>query len=455
MINQRPIAGYGPSLYHDPILAIRNHAAMNTSSAPLAEAPEEALPRTVLDRVRHVLAIDDDEFVCKVVGSQIRGLCQAEVTTSPGNADTVRLLNEGGPYDLILLDLSMPKFDGIQLMRLVAARQASAAVVFMSSSGRKLLTAARDLAANRGLRVLPVLEKPVSRADLRNTLMLLAEEGPRARSHVASAAFRPTAGELRSAINAYEIEVYVQPQIRASTGELHGVEALARWNSVKHGFVPPDLFIKMAEEHQMVDDLTDQVLKKSLIACAAWKNEGIHTRISVNAPISSMSNLLLPDTIAALIERYKLDADQLTMEITETGIMLDQERALDVLARLRLRGIGLAIDDFGCGHSTFQQIRRMPFNELKIDCSFVINMFTDHDSRSIVRSSLDLARELDMHSVAEGVETLEHWQALAEMHCDILQGYYIAKPFPSNQLPAWLARNANKLRNPTAGIVLA
>ena len=412
---------------------------MNSTPERSTEDREDALPRAVVDRLRRILIIDDDEFVCKVVAAQIRSLCAADVTTTFGDATTVRLLNEGGPFDLIISDLAMPKFDGIQLMRLVAARQTSAALVFISSSSRKLLSVARELAVNRGLRVLPPLEKPLKRSDLYLTLLRFADDAPNARKKRPPVSI-PSIAELREALNQFEIEVYVQPQVYASNGQLYGVEALARWNSGTHGFVPPDIFVKMAEQHGMVDTLTDQILKKSLSACSAWKSAGIDTRISVNAPISSMSNLMLPDTVAALIDRFQLRADQLTMEITETGILTDEQRALDVLARMRLRGIGLAIDDFGCGHSTFQQIRRMPFSELKIDCSFVMNMFIDPDSRSIVRSSLDLARELDMHSVAEGVETIEHWDALAEMHCDVLQGYYIAKPFPAVQLPEWLAR---------------
>ena len=429
------------------LLALRARDAVNTSIAPPAEDVKDALPRALLERINYVLVIDDDEFVCKVIANHIRALCPAQITTSQGDAGTVRLLNEGGPFDLIISDLSMPQFDGIQLMRLVATRQTAAAIVFVSSSGRKLLSAAKELAINRGLRVLPVLEKPVSRNDIRSMLLQLTADAPNKK--VQSAFSSPSVAELHSAIAAFEIDVHVQPQINAGTGELYGVEALARWNSVKHGMVPPDVFVKMAEENGLIDDLTDLVLKKSLLACATWKKAGIETRISVNSPISSLSNLMLPNTITKLMELYSLRPDQLTVEITETSFLKDQERALDVVTRLRLRGVGLAIDDFGCGHSTFQHIRRMPFNELKIDCSFVMNMLVDHDSMSIVRSSLNLAHELGMHAVAEGVETLEHWQALAEMGCDVLQGYYIAKPFPATQFPAWLEREAKEPRAST------
>ncbi|HSW12361.1 MAG TPA: EAL domain-containing protein, partial [Solimonas sp.] len=247
-----------------------------------------------------------------------------------------------------------------------------------------------------------------------------------------------TVAALQAAIANYEIEIYVQPQMDARSGALHGVEALARWNSPAHGFVPPDRFVALAEEHGLIGDLTELVLKKSLVACSRWNQAGLQTRISVNAPIAAMCDLMLPDTILTQLERMELQPGQLTLEITETGVLQNMERALDVLARLRLRGIGLAIDDFGCGHSTFQQLRRLPFSELKVDCSFVMKMLSDRDAHNIVRSCLDLARDLELQAVAEGVETQQHWDALAQMGCPLLQGYHIAKPFPAAQLPAWL-----------------
>lgn len=419
---------------------------MNSSAAQTLADDDRALPRDVLERVRHALVIDDDDFVCKVVAGQLRSLGIEKVAMSSGGPDTVRLLNEGGPFDLIVSDLCMPKFDGIQLMRLVAARQSAAAVLYISSSGHKLLAAARDLAAERGLRVLPAQEKPVVRERLRDALLELRSGTPTPRSNAAAPASAPGVSELRQAIAEYEIQVFVQPQIDARSGELHGVEALARWPSARHGSVSPDHFIALAENNELIDELTELVLKKSLFACAKWVSAGLDTRISVNAPVASMSSLVLPDTILAQLERLDLRADQLTMEITETGFLKDQQKALDVLARLRLRGIGLAIDDFGCGHSTFQQLRRMPFSELKIDRSFVLGLFTDRDARSIVRSSLELARELELYAVAEGVETSAHAAALAQMGCEVLQGFFLARPFPADQLPAWWRQNGERLR---------
>jgi EAL domain-containing protein (putative c-di-GMP-specific phosphodiesterase class I) len=252
--------------------------------------------------------------------------------------------------------------------------------------------------------------------------------------------------ELRSALRNEEIKLYLQPQLDARDGSLHGVEALARWISPVHGVVPPTCFIELAEQNGLIDELTESILGKSLAACGGWNRAGLRTRISVNTPISSMCSLVLPDTIAALCQRRGLEPQQLTLEITESGLMQDPVRALDVLTRLRLRGVDLAIDDFGCGYSSLQQLKRMPFNELKIDCSFVMSMLRDAESRGIVKSSLNLCRELGLRSVAEGVESAAHWDALLELDCDMVQGYHIARPFPAEQMLEWNSRRAPVLR---------
>jgi EAL domain-containing protein (putative c-di-GMP-specific phosphodiesterase class I)/FixJ family two-component response regulator len=408
-----------------------------------ADRVRNARPQAV-NAAGGALVIDDDEFVCRAVAAQLRGVGATPVATVADGLEAARLLNQGGPYQLIVSDLSMPTFDGIQMMRLIAARQPQAAVLLMSSAGSRLLSSAEALARGRGLRVMGALAKPLQLDDLRRVMKELVQPPAAVKASLAPAA--PDAAELREAFNGEQIRVYVQPQIDVQTGELHGVEALARWDSPRRGLVPPACFIPLAERHGLIDALTESMLAKSLAACGAWRKAGLVTRISVNTPISSMCSLVLPDTIVALAERRGLAPQQLTLEITESGFMEDPVRALDVLTRLRLRGVDLAIDDFGCGYSSLQQLKQMPFNELKIDCSFVMAMLRDPESRSIVKSSIQLCRELGMRSVAEGVESRAHWDALRELGCDVLQGYHVSRPFPVEQFPAWCSRHAASFR---------
>lgn len=404
------------------------------------QSSQTASPAAAAGGHLRALIIDDDVFVGRTVAGQLRSAGLDDVVVVADGHEAVCLLNENRPFSLIISDLSMPKFDGVQIMRLIAARQTQAAVLFMSGAGGKLLASVEDLARSRGLHVVGAWPKPLRMDDLRRVVAELGSgRGGIAAKAVAAAA---TPSELRAALKNEEIQVYVQPQLDARSGALHGVEALARWNSPVHGWVSPAYFIELADLNDLIDELTESMLTNSLAACGAWQRGGLRTRISVNAPISSMCNLVLPDTIVALAARRGLETDQLTLEITESGMMRDPVRALDVLTRLRLRGADLAIDDFGCGYSSLQQLKRMPFNELKIDCSFVMSMLKDSEARSIVKSSLELCRELGLRSVAEGVESAAHWDALAKMGCDVVQGFYIARPFPASKLPAWWEKHA-------------
>ena len=391
-----------------------------------------ALPRCA----RRVLIVDDDEFICHTLAHQLRSMGAADVTAVSDEPEAVRLLNgDGEVYSLIVSDLSMPKVDGIQLMRLIAARQSGTAVLFISAAGRKLLTSAEELARERGLRV-TALEKPIKLEELRRALTELdsaAAQAPAGRQQPV-----PSAADLRKGLEDDEIQVYVQPQLDARSGELRGVEALARWYSPKHGLVMPDHFVDLAQRSGLIDTFTGQMLAKSVAHAAQWQEAGIHPQLAVNTPVSSMSRLHLPDTIAGLLKRHGIAAERLTLEITEATVMHDALRSLDALTRLRLRGISLAIDDFGCGNSSLQYLKRMPFNELKVDASFVKAMFRDPEAHTLVRSSIGLARELGLRSIAEGVESQEHWDAVASMGVDAVQGFYVARAFPAAQLPEWL-----------------
>ena len=395
------------------------------------------------ERLR-VLVIDDDAFVIATLAAQLRGLGIIDIVTVSESPKAVCMLNQAPLFDLIVTDLSLPEIDGIQLLRLVHVRQSQAAVILISSFNEKLLATAEDLARSRGLRVLGALHKPVPTFQLR-LLIARALEGER-KPVAQTECPEFSSADLRRAIAADEIKVFVQPQLDCKTGVLEGVEALARWVSPEHGIIPPYRFIGLAERSGLIDEITELMLRRSIISCGAWKRFGLLSRISVNAPISSLCSLSLPDTISDLIKSSGLDTEQLVIEVTESGFMQDRVRSLDVLTRLRLRGVGLAIDDFGCGYSSLQQLKRVPFTELKIDCSFVMSMLSDAASYSIVKSSLGLARDLGMRSVAEGVESRAHWEALARLGCDVVQGYHVARPFPVEQLPRWLEKSAAEFR---------
>jgi diguanylate cyclase (GGDEF)-like protein len=244
--------------------------------------------------------------------------------------------------------------------------------------------------------------------------------------------------ELRRAIDVGELVLHYQPKADLRTSEVHGVEALVRWSHPKRGLVPPDEFIPLAQKTGVIVPLTFFVLNEALRQCRTWKLEGLDLCVGVNLSARNLLDVHLPDTVGELLAKWEVSPSLLELEITESTILADPIRAMHVLSRLSDMGVRLAIDDFGTGYSSLAYLKRLPVDELKIDKSFVQGMEEDENDAVIVRSTIDLGRNLGLRVVAEGVETAEAWRRLAALGCDIAQGYYLSRPIPAAELAAWL-----------------
>jgi EAL domain-containing protein (putative c-di-GMP-specific phosphodiesterase class I) len=210
-----------------------------------------------------------------------------------------------------------------------------------------------------------------------------------------------------------------------------GAEALARWEHPSYGMVAPDEFIPIAEHTGLIGMLTDHVLESALRQCKSWRQLGFALNVAVNLSVRSLMDRDLPDRVGAVLAEVGLPAGALTLEITEGTIMADPVRTLEVLHRLAAMGITLSIDDFGTGYSSLSYLKRLPVHEVKIDKSFVHHMVTDDDDQVIVRSVVDLARNLRLTVTAEGVEDAATWDRLVELGCDSVQGNYLRSPLPA------------------------
>ncbi len=247
-------------------------------------------------------------------------------------------------------------------------------------------------------------------------------------------------GELRQAIELEQLEVHVQPKARLATGEVTSVEALVRWRHPVHGLVPPDEFVPVAERTGLIGPLTHLVLKTSLQACAQWRAAGRQVGVAVNLSARSLTDLDLVDDVASLLRRYAVPPELLTLEITESSVMTDPARTMGLLLRLHDMGVRLSVDDFGTGYSSLSYLKRLPVDEVKIDKSFVTHMVTDADDLTIVRSIIDLAGNLALEVVAEGVEDGPAWDRLRELGCAYAQGWHLGRPMPVADLLGWLDR---------------
>jgi len=341
--------------------------------------------------------------------------------------------------DVIVLDLMMPGVDGIEIIRFLSDVGCDALLILISGFDPGVLHSAQKLAAEQGLNFSGSLSKPFRHMDLHRLLNgLHIEPRRKAPSSSISSCDIPTANELRAAFRNNELVVYYQPKINLQNGAVAALEALVRWQHPNHGLLYPNLFIPMAEQQGLIDDLTWVVLNQVAIQCRAWRSAGIELPVAVNMSANTLRELDLPERITSLVNEHAIEASQLVLEVTETALMQELTKSLDILTRLRMKGFQLSIDDFGTGYSSLEQLHRAPFSELKIDRSFVLDMANDKEACSIVETVIALGHKLGMKVVAEGIETQANLDQLTAMGCDLGQGYHIARPQPDEAVTAWL-----------------
>ena len=256
-------------------------------------------------------------------------------------------------------------------------------------------------------------------------------------------------GELRRAIENDELRLHYQPKVSFKTGQVIRVEALVRWQHPEQGLIPPDRFIPLAENTGLIRPLSQWVLNTALGQYHEWRARGARVSMAVNLSMHNLQEPELPAQIGGLLARWGIPPSELVLEITETTLMADPVRTKDVLSRLRGMGVQLAIDDFGVGHSTFSYLKHLPVNEIKIDRSFVQDMLVNENDSAIVRSTIDLAHNLGMEVVAEGVENEETWLQLAGLGCDVAQGYFLSRPLPVDEFTEWLVKSRWDLESST------
>ncbi len=247
------------------------------------------------------------------------------------------------------------------------------------------------------------------------------------------------AADLRDAIPAGELEVHYQPQLDMSTGLVIGAEALVRWAHPRLGQLRPDQFIPAAENTGAIDALTFHVLEAAAATCAGWHRRGWDLDVSVNLSARNLTNARFSREVDAILTRVGLPASSLTLELTESSVMTEAERAMKTINELHELGIALSIDDFGTGYSSLAHLRRLPVTEIKVDKSFVFDLTTSESDEAIVRSMIELGHNLGLTVVVEGVETVEVRNRLQELGSDRLQGYLLSRPLAASAFEHWMS----------------
>lgn len=250
--------------------------------------------------------------------------------------------------------------------------------------------------------------------------------------------------ELRQAIDQDQLSLYYQPKMSLKTDQCVGVEALIRWDHLDRGLILPNMFIESAEKSGTIKPLTQWVLRTALAQFSQWYNQGFHIDLSVNISARDFQDPDLLTLIEKLLSDSGFEPSRLILELTESAVMTDSQKAFDALSRLDKMGVKLAIDDFGTGHSSLNYLKRLPVDELKIDKSFVRDMSTSKYDAAIVRSTIDLAHNLELHVVAEGVEDQSSLDLLKDMGCDTVQGFFKSRPLAEKIIPDFLSINTKK-----------
>jgi EAL domain-containing protein (putative c-di-GMP-specific phosphodiesterase class I)/FixJ family two-component response regulator len=382
--------------------------------------------------------LDDDAAVGQTIQWIAESLgFEAEFVTRP--EEFFLRLEQKSP-DIITIDLVMPELDGVEIMRLLAERKSRAKIVISSGMGTRVLDAAQRSASEHGLSILGVISKPISKEALR----LLVGNGsecdqpPSVETPSPSRdEFEVTRSDLQNALDRHEFILAYQPKIQCKSGATAGFEALVRWKHPDRGIVMPDSFIPAMENTGLIDALTGQIFEQSL----EWFSQSFsqsNPKLSLNISAKSLVDIQMADNLSALCRRYQIDTECIVLELTETSAMVDPILSLDVLTRLRMKGFQLSIDDFGTGFSSMIQLVRLPFSEIKVDKSFVMQAPHSSESRSVIKSIVELGHSLGLLVTAEGVENLKTLDYLNSLGCDLAQGYFIARPMPGEAARKWV-----------------
>lgn len=339
--------------------------------------------------------------------------------------------------DVVLVDLDMPGMDGVEFIGIVAQDRLAHSIAVVSAMEPALLHTVQVMAKASGLRVLGCIEKPLTPGKL-TTVLSLYESGPGPTAMPSDV--EVSLEEVRDALAHGDITAHFQPQAEFGNGKIVGVEALARWRLADGRMVPPAVFVPLMEAGGLVDELTSLMLVQACAWSKRWQARDLDLRVSVNVSAQNLTGPEVADRYEAVLREHGVNPEHIVLEITESSVMSDTARGLGMLARLRLKGFGLSVDDFGTGYSSLSQLSQIPFTELKIDRGFVSGAPTQPRKRAMIETSLDLARKLDLCVVAEGVETDDEWQLLAQLGCDCAQGYLISAPVPGEELPDAIQR---------------
>ncbi|WP_229261660.1 EAL domain-containing response regulator [Duganella margarita] len=398
---------------------------------------------------RRVLVVEDSAVQRGYLVGLLKQLAFGEIFEAADGNEALQLLERerNDRIFLVLTDLEMPGMDGIELTCQLRERDLAENLIVVSARDPRLLEIIENMACeDASIGLLGTLLKPVQLDSLTLLLSKVNDRNNDSRPAAPPPA-QASLEEVAQALERHEFLPWFQPKIAMHSGQLKGVEALARWQHPQRGLLSPGYFIDTLEGHPLMADFTLLLVQQVLQHILHWQQAGLPAlAVSVNLSADNLSDRSFIDRLTALVMQSGVAPASLVWEVTETSVMRQLSQALTNMGRLRLMGFGLAMDDFGIGYSSMQQFARCPFTELKIDRAFVSGAAQWPNRLMVLKSALDLGQSLGVATVAEGVETVEDWKLLRDLGCDLAQGYLLAKPMPADDLVGWMRQDRRRLR---------
>ncbi|NKI17661.1 EAL domain-containing protein [Spongiibacter sp. KMU-166] len=383
-----------------------------------------------------VLVVDDDEVQHQVLKQMLEVIGVSNVLLANSGPEAISVLNKSDSViDVLVLDLSMPGVDGMELVRLIAEAHASPAIIIVSAQAYPILLGVGELVRSHGLEFLGAVQKPATAIQLRAMLKKYQRGEPSASPSDLTSITRE---EIEFGLEHHYFIPFFQPKIDLGTMQVNGFEILARYAHPQHGIRPPAIFIEATESLKLMTKMTWSILSQAMQRLLSWGEVGQHLSLSFNASHSSLADTHYCAELFALAAKYNFPLNRLTIEVTENLAMTDTSRCLESLNRLRVNGVGLSIDDFGAANSSLQELSRVPYSEIKIDRSLINGAAHQPRLQAILKPTVEITRGLGVTSVAGGVETLQDFNYVKSIGCELAQGYYFAKPMPMNETLTWL-----------------
>lgn len=385
---------------------------------------------------KSLLIVDDDPRICRLI-KRVASNLGFDTTVLEDSEKFIPSYIQVTP-SIIMLDLKMKGLDGVELIRYLSTLESESIIIIMSGVENKILETTMRLGESLGLHMAAAIQKPLDIDKIKDLLMQQYER----LNQDSITENEVTLEDLLEAISDNGIQAYYQPQINLQTNQVVGVEALCRWIHPEKGIISPASFIPMAEKFGVIKPLTEAMLRHSIRDYQTISAQIPNVQTAVNLSAKLLSDLSLPDSIDSMLKAGNMKNANLLMEVTETAAMEDPSITMEILTRLRLKEISIAMDDFGTGYSSLVQLYRLPFSQLKIDISFVVDLIHSEEADAIVNSTINIAHTLGLEVVGEGIENQETLTRLKELGCDIGQGYFIARPMPLEELMDWTSQFA-------------